>query len=514
MTSITQLPIPVHRAIKDFAQSTASALQTAHSWNKLVNQFEHQYGNSPTHIIRAPGRVNIIGEHIDYALFGVLPAAIENELAIAIRVTPDSNGLVKVANTDAKYTSAEFTATRNGTGEWDLAIDPKALRWESYVKAGYLGVLEKFFPTGSNDAPLGMQAMFTSNIPAGSGVSSSAALIVASTLAFLVVNGKLASVTKGDLVGMSILNEKKVGVHSGGMDQSASILSSPGNVLYIPFYPDLQPSPIPLPSSSDAPSAFVIANSLTVSNKAETGKSRYNLRVVETLAGARVLSRVLGINYGLEERLTYRQVLHKWIEKQGKEDNEKYLKDAITTLLDSGSLDKLKGKSQDGVLLEEMIEMCGMNKEDFQKVFLSWVEVEATHFQLYRRAMHVFTEARRVLQFRDLCSSTDASGATALQELGKLMDESQKSCSQLFECSCPELNELTALAKTHGAYGSRLTGAGWGGCTVSLVKEKDVPAFLANLRENYGPFKNLDEAAFSAACFATKPAEGACVFEL
>lgn len=63
---------------------------------------------------------------------------------------------------------------------------------------------------------MGMEALFTSSIPAGSGVSSSAALIVASTLAFLVVNGKLSSVTKGDLIGMSILNEKKVGVHSGG----------------------------------------------------------------------------------------------------------------------------------------------------------------------------------------------------------------------------------------------------------------------------------------------------------
>ena len=158
------------------------------------------------------------------------------------------------------------------------------------------------------------------------------------------------------------------------MDQSASILSSPGNVLYISFYPDLQPFPTPLPSASDTPSAFVIANSLTISNKAETGKSRYNLRVVETLAGARVLSRILGITYDPEERLTYRQVLHKWLESQGKEDREEYLKDAITTLLDSGSLEKLKGKSLDGVLLEEMIEMCGMSKEDFHRVFLSWVE--------------------------------------------------------------------------------------------------------------------------------------------
>jgi hypothetical protein len=53
-------------------------------------------------------------------------------------VTPDSNDKVKVANTDANYTEAEFAASRGGSGEWDLAIDPKALRWESYVKAGYL----------------------------------------------------------------------------------------------------------------------------------------------------------------------------------------------------------------------------------------------------------------------------------------------------------------------------------------------------------------------------------------
>lgn len=58
--------------------------------------------------------------------------------------------------------------------------------------------------------------LVTSTVPAGSGVSSSAALIVASTLAFLVINGKLSSVTKGDLVEMSVGNEKKVGVHSGG----------------------------------------------------------------------------------------------------------------------------------------------------------------------------------------------------------------------------------------------------------------------------------------------------------
>lgn len=79
-----------------------------------------------------------LGEHIDYSLFGVLPAAIENQMAIAIRATPSSNGSITVSNRDSDYTPATFSAIKDDKGEWDLAIDQKALRWESYVKAGYL----------------------------------------------------------------------------------------------------------------------------------------------------------------------------------------------------------------------------------------------------------------------------------------------------------------------------------------------------------------------------------------
>ncbi|KAG8812554.1 galactokinase [Serendipita sp. 399] len=513
MTSLTQLPVTVHTTVSDLTENIGDALAIAHNWNQLAEQFQERYGKPPTHVVRAPGRVNIIGEHIDYALFGVLPAAIENELTIAVRATPDSDGVIVVDNTDPKYTKTSFSALKRENDEWDLAIDPEALRWESYVKAAYLGVLDRFFKQ-SSERPVGMEALFSSTIPAGSGVSSSAALIVASTLAFLVVNDKLSAITKGDLIGMSVGNEKRVGVNSGGMDQSASILSAPGHALYISFYPTLQSHPTPLPTSSRNPTAFVIANSLTVSNKAETGKSRYNLRVVETLVGAKVLSRILGVPTGLDERATYREVLARWWKKEGKEDSEDSLKEEIAALLRGGYLEKLKGKDNDGVLLEQMITMTGMNEDDFHRVFLSWVEeiwiifqVEATHFQLYKRARHVFTEALRVLQFRDLCleKSEDLP-----EKLGQLMNDSQESCSKLFECSCPELDNLTSLANSLGAYGSRLTGAGWGGCTVSLVKEEEVETFTRQLREQYGPFKKLSDEEFATACFATKPAEGAC----
>jgi galactokinase len=158
------------------------------------------------------------------------------------------------------------------------------------------------------------------------------------------------------------------------MDQSASILSSPGSGLYISFYPTLRPFSTPLPTSSSAPAAFVIANSLTVSHKAETGKTRYNLRVVETLVGAKVLSRVLGLEVEPKQRLTYREVLEKWTKKEGRIDSEDNLKDEISALFKGGYLEQLKGKDQDGVLLEQMIEMTGMTSELFHETFLSWVE--------------------------------------------------------------------------------------------------------------------------------------------
>ena len=87
------------------------------------------------------------------------------------------------------------------------------------------------------------------------------------------------------------------------------------------------------------------------------------------------------------------------------------------------------------------------------------LSVDATYFQLYKRAKHVFTEALRVLLFREVClRASSSSSASELEELGKLMNESHESCSRAFDCSCSELDELVQLARDAGAYGSRLTG--------------------------------------------------------
>jgi N-acetylgalactosamine kinase len=93
----------------------------------------------------------------------------------------------------------------------------------------------------------------------------------------------------------------------------------------------------------------------------------------------------------------------------------------------------------------------------------------------------VYSEANRVHLFRAATQSNQEE-EEVLQRLGKLMNESHTSCSILYECSCPELENLVDICRRNGALGARLTGAGWGGCVVALVKENEVPSFITALK--------------------------------
>ncbi|KAF8150116.1 galactokinase gal [Crassisporium funariophilum] len=546
MDMIAGQRIPVHTTLSDVFGSLEASLPHAVRWNNLAEQFEKRFGRKPAYIARAPGRVNLIGEHIDYALFGVLPAAVERDILIACgprAATSASHhsdvihapGSVVAENLHSKYTRQVFAPASKIAEEvsdddarvaaWHLDINTNELRWESYVKAGYYGVLNHHFSDGEED-PVPVDLLVTGSVPAGSGLSSSAAMVVASTLAFLAVNGKLEeqhkvgtskSLNKGELVQLAMQNEKRVGVNSGGMDQAASVMSDPSSALYISFYPSLTASAVPLPIRA----VFVCANSLVVADKALSAKRGYNLRVVETLVAARILAISLGVQIGEKDRITFREVIGKFAgEKDGDDMGAETLEKTLAAMDDKLGVLKpnrtIDGKL--GVTMDEMIEMSGLRKDIFDEVYLSWVDIEATHFQLFKRAKHVFSEARRVLQFRRTCLESaklsDANDTAFFEKLGQLMNDSQSSCSQLFECSCPELDELTNLAREAGAFGSRLTGAGWGGCTVSLVAEGKVNEFIQKVKATYPPYRNLEGDALNEVIFATKPGSGACVYKL
>ncbi|EPQ06325.1 N-acetylgalactosamine kinase [Myotis brandtii] len=130
-------------------------------------------------------------------------------------------------------------------------------------------------------------------------------------------------------------------------------------------------------------------------------------------------------------------------------------------------------------------------------------------FKLYQRAKHVYSEAARVLQFKKICEEAPDN---MVQLLGELMNQSHESCRDMYECSCPELDQLVDICRKFGAQGSRLTGAGWGGCTVSLVPADKLPSFLANVQEAYYQSGDRCLAPEKQSLFATKPGGGALVF--
>ncbi|EJU04910.1 Galactokinase [Dacryopinax primogenitus] len=521
---MAELPIPVFHSLDEIhADGAKAALAQAERWNNLLVRFEKIFGCKATHVARAPGRVNLIGEHIDYALFGVLPTAIERDILMALSPSSAPGGQIIAENLDERYSRQEFAAQRVGEeGKWDLGIDTRELRWESYVKAGYYGVLNHHLAHPTS-VPQSMNMLVTGSVPAGSGLSSSAAMVVASTLSFLAMNDALGQVTKGELVTLAMENEKRVGVNSGGMDQAASVISTPSAALYITFYPALRSAPVRIPRTS--PSAvFVITNSLVVSDKALSAKVNYNLRVVETLVAARVLARALGMKVGEGEKVTMREVVGRWAgEGEGKDMGPEKLEEVLQRLIPEAERILGEGNGKTGLTHEEMVAASGLDEDAFHQLYLSWVQVEATDFRLYARTKHVLSEALRVLQFRKICASHPSNvtatsvseqehGDEVLKELGELMDASQESCSKLFQCSCPELDELTQLAREAGAYGSRLTGAGWGGCAVSLVAEPHVPAFIEQISKTYAPYRALSKEQLEAVVFATKPSSGAGVY--
>ncbi len=131
-------------------------------------------------------------------------------------------------------------------------------------------------------------------------------------------------------------------------------------------------------------------------------------------------------------------------------------------------------------------------------------------FLLFNRALHVFSEAQRVYDFKNACSLTSSEGV--FEKLGSLMNLSHESCSKLYDCSCTELDDLTDICRKSGAYGSRLTGAGWGGCAVSLIPQEKLKEFLDNVQKLY--YSKFDDNTFANAAFATKPSAGICIVKL
>ena len=338
---------------------------------------------------RAPGRVNLIGEHTDYNDGFVMPAAIDYHVWVAIAPRNDRKLIIH---------SEDF-------GE-DVAFDldqayPKARgHWSDYIR-GVAAMLEL-----AGHRLKGADLLVKGNVPIGAGLSSSAAIGVASGLALS---------RNSDLILDSVqlaqtcrrAENEFVGARVGIMDPFISCCGQSGQALMLDCR-SLQFKLLPIPPGV----SLVICNTMV---KHALAAGQYNIRRRECEEAVQLLSEVMQVQSLREVKM-------------------------------------------------EDLETC-------RRILPPTI---------YRRCQHVVSENARVLTTAELLERGDLSG------IGKCMADSHLSLRDDYEVSCSELDLMVQLAsRLDGVYGARMTGGGFGGCTINLVDESHVPAFRRDIAERY-----------------------------
>jgi len=375
------------------------------SFEELAGIYREKFGSSPSFRARAPGRVNLIGEHTDYNEGFVFPAALECEVRVV--AGPVADGKVRLFSVDFneedRFEASAFSRSAEKT-------------WTNYIR----GVLHQMLSPGARP----FNAVFSGNVPLGSGLSSSAALEVATAFAINRMFGLLIPPVELALLCQRAENQF-VGVQCGIMDQFISALGRENHALLIDCR-DLSYRPVPLNLEGYS---LVIADSRA---PRELAASAYNERRAECEEGVRLLARRVP---------------------------------GIRALRD--------------VSWEAFLEAEGDLPEPIR-----------------RRCRHVVSENIRTLEAARALSEGN------LARFGELMTASHVSLRDDYKVSSEYLDILVEAALDgEECLGSRLTGAGFGGCTVSLVRSVGVPGFKERLARVYREKTDLVPGIYaSRAC--------------
>ena len=184
-------------------------------WQKLLKIFQKLYNHKPDLVARSPGRVNLLGEHIDYSLYSVLPMAVCVDSLIAVRALVPSpseeHTTLSIYNVnDHKFPGQEIKIPIRG----EITIDASKHLWTNYFMAGLVGSIELIRKRVAHFRQSSLQILVDGTVPAGGGLSSSAAFVCASALA--VLKAHKYDVSQEELFELAIVSERLVGVNSGG----------------------------------------------------------------------------------------------------------------------------------------------------------------------------------------------------------------------------------------------------------------------------------------------------------
>ena len=385
--------------------------------DQIMNIFREKFGQTPAHVARAPGRVNLLGEHVDYNDGFVLPAAIDRATYTAFSPTTSHQTTLVAADFNERASFSPRTIPAKTQTDSTSLPD-----WAHYPAGVMWALLEDGFPTPA------MNAVFASNVPRGSGLSSSASVEMSFMTAWQTLGGWTLPPMQRALLGQKAENQY-VGVNCGIMDQFASACGVENHVLRLDCR-SLEWQTIPLPENI----SIVIADT-KVRRKLTSGE--YNKRRAACEEAVRLLKQ-----------------------------------------------DLPKIKALRDVSVEDFNRLSGKLPDEVSK-----------------RARHVVVEIERSKQAPALLEAED------IQSFGILMNECHISLRDLYEVSCPELDTMVRIAQAiEGCYGARLTGAGFGGCTVNLVAREHVNAFAQALATGYE-----SQTGYHPEIYISHPSDGAAL---
>jgi galactokinase len=364
---------------------------------EILGIFEKTYGTRQRiTVASAPGRVNIIGEHTDYNEGFVLPTPISQQVWVACRKRGDEEFRLYAKDYRESHT---FTLGKQVFGE--------ERRWANYV----MGVVDAMQRKGLRLG--GADLVIKGDVPQAAGLSSSAALEVATARALIGLFDLDVTPVQLAYLGKAAENDF-IGLQSGVMDQFCASLGKLGHALLIDCKTNKH-------RNVKIPEGYALV-AVHTGIRRKLDSSAYNERVQQCRTGVLALQRV----------------------------NPK-----IQSLRDATLTDLVKASG-------------GMPEV------------------VYKRCRHVILENERVL------SATAAMEINFPAKVGALMFESHKSLREDYEVSCPELDALVDLAfKTGYVLGARLTGAGWGGCTINLLPRHNVAEFVEEVPAWYAKATGL-----------------------
>lgn len=395
---------------------------------KARQAFTAAYGPGEMRIFRAPGRVNLIGEHTDYNHGFVLPVALDRDILLLAR--PRTDNLVRLSNWEADYPPLSF---RIGP---DIPAAPLG-DWGNYARGAAQELARRL-----GRELCGLDGLVVGHAPYGVprqvGLSSSSALTVVVAVALARLNDWQPE--RAALAQLCSEAEWYVGTRGGIMDQFIALLGRRDHALFL----DCRPSGdghyamdhIPLPTEY----RLLIADSGVHHKKVVKGA--YNQRVAACRAGVGFL------------RLAFPGITHL-------RDVQTVAWDELATCLPEATTPRQV--REQGI---DLGDIPGLDPD--------------TPLPVRARCRHVWTENRRVE------AAVAAMQAGDVPTLGRLLDEAHASARDDYEISCPELESLVCAARqVEGVLGARLTGAGLGGCIVALVHRDAAAGFEAHVSRRY-----------------------------